>query len=327
MKDKENMIQPTPIFILGSGRSGTTITSSLLNRFPRIHISKETGYIGLCMPLLKSMEDRSSFEKLVVETNSWLESERWEKRATEDGFRRFCNQYSLTGPRAWLHYVWQLESPVPWHELEYIGDNTPLYVMAIPALLELFPDARFVHMMRDPRDIVCSITKMRFGAEDLSAAAFEWHTYVGCWLMAERIVPAPQRTEVRYEDLCVQPEKTLIRLAEFLGRDRAEAVAALEAHTTAGKPETAGFGAVAGMSHHTRLAEPLSPARVGRFRKELTADQIRAIEEIAQYGMYAWGYEPEKFHQHPLMRGDRLYLLKMMLRDTTRRIVRRLRGK
>ncbi|MBL8808597.1 MAG: sulfotransferase [Planctomycetaceae bacterium] len=320
-------MQPIPVFILGSGRSGTTITSSLLNRFPRIHIAKETGYIGLCVPLLKTMDVRASFESLIKETNAWLESEQWEKRASEEGFREFCTRYDISGPAAWIHYVWQLESPVPWHELEYVGDNTPLYVMAIPALLEFFPNARFIHMMRDPRDIVCSISKMKFGAEDLVAAALEWHTYVGCWLMAERIVSVEHRTEVRYEDLCVEPLATLTRLAEFLGRNQAEAVAALESHTTAGKVEATGFGAVAGLSHHTRLAEPLSPARVGRFRKELTAEQIRSIEEIAQYGMYAWGYQPEKFHQHPLMRGNRLYLLRVMLRDTARRVVRRLRGK
>lgn len=91
---------------------------------------------------------------------------------------------------------------MPWHELSFIGDNTPLYVLAIPAIQDLMPNARFIHMVRDPRDVVCSVLKMRFGADDVVVAAMEWHLTLGCWLMAERIVSADRRMECRYEDLC-----------------------------------------------------------------------------------------------------------------------------
>ncbi|MEJ7589976.1 MAG: sulfotransferase [Planctomycetaceae bacterium] len=198
---------PIPVFVLGSGRSGTTITASLLNHLPGVQIAKETGYIGQNLALLQDIEHPDALARLVQEVNSWLEKERWEHSASIQGFRDFCQRYQFFGGAAFIHYIWQLDSTVPWHELSFIGDNTPLYVMAIPAIQVLLPNAQFIHMVRDPRDVVSSVLKMRFGADDVVVAAMEWHLTLGCWLMAERIVSADRRMECRYEDLCTAPSK------------------------------------------------------------------------------------------------------------------------
>ena len=315
---------PTPVFILGSGRSGTTVTATLLNRLPGVHIAKETGYIGLSLPLLRRIDDPAALTRLLEIVNSWLSKERWEHNASADGFHSFCRRYGLSGGSAFIHYIWQLDASVPWHELEFIGDNTPLYVMAIPEIQELLPNARFIHMVRDPRDVVCSICKMRFGADDLVAAAMEWHLYLGCWLMAERIVEPHRRMECRYEDLCTHPEQTFALLAAFLNRTTEHASAALAAHAAAAGADP-GFRNVSGLTHHTRISEPLTPVRIGRYQSELSVNQITAIEQILQYGMLAYGYQPTQWHTHPLMREDRMSLLKTAVRDTLRRISKRLR--
>ena len=318
---------PTPVFILGSGRSGTTITASLLSQLPGVQIAKETGYIGQNLALLKDIANPVALARLVLEVNSWLEKERWEHTASIQGFRDFCERYQFFGSAAFMHYIWQLDSKVPWHELSFIGDNTPLYVMAIPAIQELMPNARFIHMVRDPRDVICSVLKMRFGADDVVVAAMEWHLTLGCWLMAERIVSADRRMECRYEDLCTVPEQTMACLAGFLNRSESDAAAALAQHATDGSKSATGFENVATVSHHTRLTEPISPSRVGRYKSELSTAQIRAIEEIAQYGMLAYGYEPSGWHEHPLIRENRIRLLKSMIKDLANRSLKRLRGK
>ena len=317
---------PTPVFILGSGRSGTTVTATLLNRLPGVHLAKETGYIGLSLPMLRRIDDPDILTQLVDTVNSWLNKERWEHLASADGFHSFCSRYGLSGASAFMHYIWQLDASVPWHELEFIGDNTPLYVMAIPAIQELLPNARFIHMVRDPRDVVCSICKMRFGADDLVAAAMEWHLYLGCWLMAERVVAPERRMECRYEDLCTHSEQAFALLAAFLNRTSAQASAALAAHAAAAGSDP-GFRNVSGLTHHTRISEPLTPSRIGRYRTELSVDQITAIEPILQYGMLAYGYPPAQWHTHPLMREDRMSLLKTAVRDALRRISKRLKAR
>lgn len=66
---------------------------------------------------------------------------------------------------------------------------------------------------------------------------------------------------------------------------------------------------------------------MGRYKSELTAAQIQAIEEIAQHGMLASGYEPTGWHEHPLIRENRIRLLKSVIKDLANRSLKRLRGK
>ncbi len=318
---------PIPVFILGSGRSGTTITASLLSHLPGIQIAKETGYIAQNMALLQDINNPEALARLIKEVNLWLDKEQWRNKCSIEGFRDFGQRYQLSGGAAFIHYVWQLDSEVPWQELSFIGDNTPLYVLAIPAIQELMPNARFIHVVRDPRDVVCSVLKMRFGADDVVIAAMEWHLLLGCWLMAERVVAADRRMECRYEDLCTAPERTMTRLATFLNLTETDAIAALARHTAIGSQQNTGFEKVARVSHHTRLTEPIAPSRVGRYQSELTAAQVQAIEEIAQCGMLACGYQPSRWHEHPLIREDRISLLKSMINDVAHRFLKRIRGK
>jgi hypothetical protein len=317
---------PTPVFIVGSGRSGTTITATLLSHLSRVQISKETGYISQNIPLLKDINSPAALKRLIVVVNQWLRVSQPDHLASLEGFQQFCGRYDIHGSRAFIHYIWQLDSPKPWHELSFIGDNTPLYLMAIPVIQEFMPDARFIHVVRDPRDVVTSTLKMRFGADDPIIAALEWHTSIGCWLMAERIVTSDRRMECRYEDLCTAPEETMTRLAAFLNHSKNDAMAALTMQASSDRQKASGFESVASAEHHHRLIEPVAPSRVGRYKSELTAAQIQSIETIAQYGMLAYGYEPTTWHEHPMVWENRVGLLRAMIRDVTIRCLKRIRG-
>lgn len=90
---------PIPVFILGSGRSGTTITASLLNHLPGVQIAKETGYIGQNLALLQDIANPHALSRLIREVNSWLEKERWEHTVSVQGFRDFCQHYQFFGSR------------------------------------------------------------------------------------------------------------------------------------------------------------------------------------------------------------------------------------
>jgi hypothetical protein len=61
---------------------------------------------------------------------------------------------------------------------------------------------------------------------------------------------------------------------------------------------------------------------VGRYKAELSPRQIEAVEEIAQYGMLAYGYQPSRWHVSPIMAERRMHLLGAGLRDMTRRVSR-----
>jgi hypothetical protein len=188
---------PVPVFVLGCGRSGTTVTARLLNHLPGVHIAKETGYLNQHLDLLKQIHEVSVPTELLQVVNSWLQTNDWSGRVSAEGFAEFCRRQGMSGAAAFIHYVWSLDCPEPWEQLQFIGDNTPLYVLSIPELKQLLPEARFIHIVRDPRDVVCSTLKMRFGAFDATVAAMEWHITIGAWLMAERWLPAQDRISLR----------------------------------------------------------------------------------------------------------------------------------
>lgn len=316
--------RPRPVFILGSGRSGTTITASLINRLPGVHIASETGYLSGSFARLDSLDDSASRRDLIRFTNSWLSAERWTNRATDEGFRQFASRYEISGAAAWVNYVWQLDCNVAWDSLSHIGDNTPGYVFAVPMIDRLLPDALYIHVVRDPRDVVCSVLKMKFGANDPVIAALDWHCCIGAWMMAERVIPADRRMELHYEDLCEDPGKVLARVSQFLGGTPEAAEIALQADSDNTNRGSNDFAKVAQLEHHRRLTEPISKKSVARFRTELTEAQVQAIEEIAQHGMLAYGYRPARWYDSPIMLERRLHFLKASLYELLRRTLRSL---
>ncbi len=315
---------PAPVFILGSGRSGTTLLASLINRFPGVHIAKETGYVSRSFALLDAIGTAGSLPALVDVANTWLEIEGWTHRASIDGYEQFAAASGLGGAAAFIHYIWQLDSARPWDSLSHIGDNTPSYVWAIPRIDALLPLSKFIHMVRDPRDVAASMLKMRFGANDAVTAALDWTGNLGAWLASERLVPEHRRFEIRYEDLCADPERELTRIAGFLGIPEAQVKPALDQHPQGTASATGEFASVAGKAHHRSLAGPVSVTQVGRHTRDMTAGQVRSIEEVTQLGMLACGYEPGAWHLSPVMEDRRVHFAKAYLRDVARTALRKL---
>lgn len=314
---------PKPVFIVGSGRSGTTLAASLINRFADVHIAKETGYISRAIGLLEKFDIGSSVEELVKLTNSWLEVEGWQNRASAQGFRAFQSQSGLSGAVAFIHYVWQLDSRRSWSSLNFIGDNTPGYIWAIPKLESLVENAHYIHMVRDPRDVAASMISMKFGANDALTAALDWQANIGAWMAAERIVPSNRRMELRYEDLCRDPHGSLSRVAAFLGQG-VEAVDKALSSTVSVDDE---FAVAAGKSHHGMLTAQLTSARIGTFRTRLSEHEIRSVESVTQHLMPGFGYVSGYWHLSPQMEDQRVQLAIAYAKDVAGKAKRWFRSK
>ena len=89
------------------------------------------------------------------------------------------------------------------------GDKTPRYVLDIPLFDRLFPGSRFVHIVRDGRDVAMSLRSVRFGPNDPMSAAGFWARRVHAG-RRDGAGLGPQRyAEVRYEALVDDPEREL----------------------------------------------------------------------------------------------------------------------
>lgn len=106
--------------------------------------------------------------------------------------------------------------------LEFLGDGqtrvaerTPLHVFHLNLIAEIYPDARFVHIIRDGRDVARSIAAQNWGAAEVAGAAREWRDAIISGRDAG--LPPERYREVRYEDMLEQPEREIALLYGWLG--------------------------------------------------------------------------------------------------------------
>lgn len=301
------MKRPRPLFIVGCFRSGTTLLRKVLNTFPGIYISKETGFITDVHERFNAAKAGAGLEAFFDYLNSYMAIEKWDKRASVDGFREFCLRSNDDTYSGLVNYIWQLESPQPYEGLSYIGDNTPKYIMAIPFLESVFKDACYIHIVRDPRDVVASVVKQRFGANTPLLAAREWMERVSCWLMAERVVPPSRRCEIHYEDLAADPDPSVKKILSFLG---------MEDEFVSLKGKELGPCAVSSShKHHSRLKEAIDTKSIGRYKKDLSAQDIETIESVTYPGLKAFGYACSVFRPSPIMNEKNLLITRDHIND------------
>jgi hypothetical protein len=166
------------------------------------------------------------------------------------------------------------------------GDKTPLYMQYVPLLERLFPDARFVHLLRDGRDAGLSFLAVPEGImtegwgypRDAAGFACQWATEVrAARALGDRVGPG-RYLELRYEALVADPAAELRRACTFAGLDYDDAMLGYVGETESARKE-----------HQQRLNEP---PRVGvrDWRTEMSSPDVAAFEAVAGDLLAELGY-------------------------------------
>lgn len=213
------------LFIVGCPRSGTTLLRRIVDAHPDVAITNETHWI------VQLLEDGDAARAGAPVTPRLLERLLSHKR-----FARL----KLDPGR--LEPLVAREEPVSYRELvtavydlfgerrgkRLVGDKTPRYVRHIPTLHNLWPAAKFVHLIRDGRDVCLSVRNWdkanrfvtrisTFEADPVSTIALWWEHLVRLGREAGADLPANLYHEVRYERLVAEPAGECRELCEFLG--------------------------------------------------------------------------------------------------------------
>jgi hypothetical protein len=160
------------------------------------------------------------------------------------------------------------------------GNKTPRHVIFIPTLAERFPEARFVHIVRDGRDVTLSLLEVDDDMPDVRTAARFWRDRVMAGRVDGTRLGAERYVEVRYEDLLEDPEGELRRLCAFL--DLAFDHAMLRYYERI--PEM-----VIGSGTHAKLSLP--PTKGLRdWRAQMAEADVASFEAIAGDALEAFGY-------------------------------------
>lgn len=97
------------------------------------------------------------------------------------------------------------------------GDKTPRYIESLPLLARLFPEASFIHLVRDGRDVALSYADVPFGPKTIAKAASLWRERVLVGVETGRPLGSERYLELRYESLVSDANEEIKALCEWLG--------------------------------------------------------------------------------------------------------------
>lgn len=203
-------------FVVGCMRSGTTLVRAMLDSHPEMAVPDESFFVPSLLDQRSALErggrvDLARFEERLW---AWQRFRRWgldrpAVRAALDAGR------PATVPDA-LRAVYAQYAAV--NGKTRYGDKTPLYVKHMPEIAAAFPEARFVHVIRDGRDVALSIVDAHFGPSRIGPAADLWRRRVEAGRAAGRAL-GDRYTEIRYEQLVADPERVIRAVADFIALD------------------------------------------------------------------------------------------------------------
>jgi glycosyltransferase involved in cell wall biosynthesis len=280
-----------PFFIIGAARSGTTLLRRVLTAHSELHIPPETFVLGELIRGFRRWGRGLTWSELVSLVLSRFELhpefhtfDLWlgplaarlasvpaaDRNLAHliDGFYRFhAEQHALASKSRW-------------------GDKTPLNTLepgTLEGLLEVFPDARFIHLVRDGCDVVYSHLSGGF-MRDRREAAERW---VEMASRARRFAAAhaDRSIEIRYESLVADPAATVERLCAFLGVEPEPAMLGSEASAS-------DLGDVPAWYWHEEVGRPIHAGNVGKGRRYFSAEERADLERVIGPELAAYGYPP-----------------------------------
>jgi Sulfotransferase family len=282
---------PFPVpFICGATRSGTTLLRLMLDAHPQLAIPGETHFI---VPMIRASWRRArSPDELATQI---VASERWgDFHLDENELRarlRALDPFNCADAvREFFRLYAEKQGKQRW------GDKTPGYVRSMRVVQKVFPEARFIHIIRDGRDVALSLVPRSWGPSTFAEAADNWRRRIEA---ARRQQPHLNHyIEVHYEDLVSDTGGVLRRVAEFIELDFDPAM--VRYHERAGerlaekardlRKPWGTISAASRIESHALAERPPQADRVARWRTEMSEADRRAYEAIAGDTLVAAGY-------------------------------------
>ncbi|MGI9019977.1 MAG: sulfotransferase family protein [Solirubrobacterales bacterium] len=280
------------IFVVGVARSGTTLLRLMLDAHPELAIPPETHFISKVIRACEEGADpHADALAEITGHRRWLDfgldaealRERFathRRLAPGDAMREFYGLYaSQHGKTRW-------------------GDKSTNYIRKMKPISRVLPEARFIHLIRDGRDVALSLVAVHFGPQTVDAAAEKWRSEI---VKARRQGPKlPGYLEIRYEDLIADPEAVLRAVCEATDLPWDDAM--LDYQDRAGgriaeivrdfdRAEGQAISADARAAHHANVSKPLQSDRAARWRTEMPVADLTAFEGIAGGLLDELGYE------------------------------------
>jgi hypothetical protein len=208
------MAENTPFFIVGSPRSGTTLLRLILTGHSRIAIPPETWFFLALVnrfPLVETLSPNNVKETVEAITkdrrfpNFGISPEEFRSRVDHIPDKTLADISSI------LYREYMRKELKP-----RFGDKTPGYIRIIPQLAQIFPNAKFINLIRDGRDVSISFINAKFKGRFYHGRRFEWIQAFHYRQSLRNTFIDRHILDVRYEELVLNPEDTIRKICSFI---------------------------------------------------------------------------------------------------------------
>ena len=285
---------PVP-FIVGVGRSGTTMLRLMLDSHPQLTIPPETHFVPDLIDAIEAGAGPEQAVEVMQSVRQWgdLHIEPAEAVAR---FRALDDFNPGDALRAFYAIYAERQGKPRW------GEKTPAYVRNMRKIEKALPEARFIHVIRDGRDVALSRWKRTLGDGEKAPAG---QVAEGWQRRIRRAQKQGRRLdhylELRYEDLVTDTEPNLRRISEFLelewdpvmlrfyerAADRMSEMAR-DLPASEGKPTRPGDER---MQAHAMTQKPPDPSAMYRWKERMDAEDVAAFDAAAGELLAELGYE------------------------------------
>jgi hypothetical protein len=276
----ETTSQPFP-FVVGCDRSGTTLLRALLDSHPHLAVPSES-YFPL--PLLRR---QAEFKRAAgVDSGAVIDflatRERWRQWAIpEQVARDYLAEANPSDMPALVRALFALYADQ--QGKDRYGDKTPHFLFAIDELAAALPEAVFIHLVRDGRDVALSRRDAGWRLKGIDLEALRWETHVRYGRDHGRALGRGRYLEIRYEDLVDDTTGTMQQVCAFIRV--AWDPAMLSYHERAS--DIVSTAKQPGL--HTNIAKP--PTKGLRdWTTQLEPADIRMFDAVAGSTLEAFGY-------------------------------------
>jgi hypothetical protein len=270
---------PDPFFIVGSGRSGTTLLHSMLATHSAIAVAPETQLMSKGLRVAKARGAISADR--VLDPDGFVEALTTSRYLQPLLPFLRAARIELNAPlgdvlhRAFMAFA-RAQGKDRW------GEKTPHHLWYWREIDRLFPTCRFIILSRDGRDVVSSLTRTPWASDSLLLNAYRWK--VECQ-QAERLASALGSRVVRvgYEGLVTAPERELTGLCDFVGVPYEPAMATEFRTADVLHEHEAGWKA--------QNRERLSDRSIGRHRRDVSAKGVAQLNTLLEPELRDLGYQ------------------------------------
>lgn len=266
--------QGTPFFIVGCGRSGTTLLRSMLDSHPSVGVPLESLFI---IDYLLSSRPATVLQKLLPKE---YELREWGVHCHSADLAD-CESGAEMIDRVHRIYLQQ-------HGKNRWGQKTPRFVRYGELLRTHFPGARFIHVIRDPRAVTSSLVRSEVHRTTPYHAARRWQGDVAAGLTFEQNHPHDV-LRIRYEDMVTRPETALRRVCQFLELEFFDDM--LRYHEHARSAYGSYYEKI-----HSGLSKPVSAGAIDAWTRHLSEPDVALVEFVCGDLMERLGYEPRVRH-------------------------------